>query len=517
MKNIRYYKNIACLLIAAIAIANTMQAQEVETSPAAFELMKTKNLWNQSSNAGGILLDNPIQYSAFDVTYNSIDGNFHRPQQGEKENNINLLAEGGVNVNNMYIWGNFEFKKENIKDANFNSSIIDPYRGMPYYTADMNSSNWDNQFYKMEFKAALPLSGSLSVGIDGVYKVAQASKQRDPRTKNHFYSLDLKPGIVFSPSKAHNIGLNLEYSNLKENSSPDLAITGNYQIYYELYGLGTAIENIGTGRTVNSVGDKVGANFQYNFRGDAINLLLSSGYSYKVEEAEFSFTSPEKFGTASEKVCDTKLILDLSGDKFSHHFQAGYTIGNVDGIQYVKQNTPNQGWQILHSNIRSTYKTDVASFDYTLFANRGAEYKWKAGAGMHYIKKNDEYILPYSYKNAENLLFCVNGKALVFSSDKLSRRLLIGLEAGLNSNLSGAYSYTGNHADYIIVTEFETNDLNYLISDFYFFGGDITYSQQIKESIASSLYIKGGFNYKKADSDKFDNRSFVQVSIGYNY
>jgi len=517
MENNRYYNRIAYLLIALVAITNTIQGQEVKNSPAAFERMRIENLWSQSSNAGGVLLDNPIQYSAFDVSYSSLEGDFHRPQQGQKENNLNFSAEGGVNVKKMYVWGNFEYKNESIKEANFNSSIIDPYRGMPYYTADLNPSDWNNQFCKMQFKVSLPLGNSFLVGMDGIYRVAQGAKQRDPRTLNQFYSLDLKPGLVFLPSPKSRIGMNLEYSNLKENSSPSLINTSDYQTYYELYGLGTAVENIGTGKTVNYVGDKIGGNLQYNFQQTGVNLLLLGGYTYKVEDAEFSFTTPEKFGTAQEKVWNTKALLDLSGKKLSHHLQAVYTNCSINGIQYVQQNTTNQGWQILQSNIRSTYQTEIASVDYSIIANRGTEYKWKAGAGVHYLKKNDEYLMPNSFKNAENLLFCINGKAMVYRSDKLSRRLLVGAEAGYNNNLSGIYSYNGNHADYKIVTELEQNDLNYLISDFYFFGGDVTYSQQIKESLGANLYIKGLFNYRMADKSMFDHRSFLQISIGFNY
>lgn len=518
MKNNNYYKNIACLWIAAVAAGSaTMQAQEVENSPAAFERMKTESLWSQSSNAGGILLDNPIQYSIFDASYHLYGGNFHRPQQGEKGNSLHFSAEGGVAVKKLYVWGNFEYRRENVKEANFNASIIDPYRGMPYYTADLNPSDWNNQFYNMQFKTVLPLNSSVSVGLDGTYKVAQAAKQRDPRTLNRFYSLDLKPGVVFYPVAAHRFGLNLEYCNLKENASPSLENTGDYQTYYELYGLGTAIENIGTGKVVNYVGDKVGGNLQYNYRKNALNFLLSGGYSYRVEQAEFSFTTPEKFGTAKEKEWNVKALLDWQGNKFSHYLQSIYTHSGIDGIQYVKRNTTGQGWQILHSYVRSTYQTDAVSVDYSLTANRGKEYKWKIGAGVYYLKKSDEYLLPRSVKNAENLLFSVNAKALVFSSDKLSRRLLIGVKTGYSHNLSGTYVYTGNHADYKIVTAMEQNDLNYLISDFYFLSGNVTYSQKIKEKDKANLYLKGYFNHLKANDFGFNSRNFLQISVGCNY
>jgi hypothetical protein len=517
MNKNRYYKHLACLLVGAVATINVTRAQEVTKSPAALERMKSENLWSQSSNAGGILWDNPIPYSTFDASYQSYRGNFHRPQQGQKGNNLHFLAEGGVAIKKLYVWGNFEYRNQSTREVLFNSSITDPYRGMPYYTADLNASNWNNQFYDMRFKAALPLGGSLSIGLDGIYQVAQAAKQRDPRTLNRVYSLDLKPGVVFALADAHRVGLNIEYCNLKENSEPSLINASDYQIYYELYGLGTAVENIGTGKVVNYTGDKVGGNLQYNYQQGSIRFLLSGGYSLQVEEAEFSFNTPEKFGTTREKAWDVNALLDLSGEKFSHHLQATYAHAGIDGIQYVKRNTSSEGWQILHSYIRSTYQTETASVDYSLMANRGKEYKWKVGAGARYLTKNDEYLLPHSVKEAENLLVSVNGKALVARSEKLSRRLLLGVEAGYNRNLSGAYSYAGNHADYKIVSELEQQDLNYLISDFYFLGGDITYSQKIKESHQTHLYIKGAVNYRKTGSFEFNHRSSLQISIGCNY
>ena len=518
MKNNKYYKNIACLLIASIAVTFNMQSQDIENSPAALEQMKIENLWSQSTNAGGILLDNPIKYSTFDVSYSMRKGNFHRPQQGEKENNISLYAEGGVNIKNIYVWGNFEYRKENIKDANYNFSIIDPFRGMPYYIADLNLSNWDNQFYNMQFKTALPLGNSILIGIDGIYNVAQAAKQRDPRTLNEFYSMSLKPGIVFLISPKQRIGLNLEYNSRKENSNPKLINSNDYQTYYEMYGLGNSIERIGSGRIVNYVGDKIVGDLQYNYQNNKVNVLLSGGYSYKVEEAYFSpFTTPEKYGTIQDKVWNAKLLLHLTGDKLSHYLQAAYTTSNIDGIQFVKRNIPNEGWLILHSNVRSTYGTDIMSLNYSISANKGSEYKWKVGTGFYYIKKDDVYLLPHSFKNADNLQYCFNGKALAYSSDKMTRRLLIGAEVGFNQNLSGKYFYGGTNPNYKVVTEFEQNDLKFLTTDYINFGCDVTYSQQIKESLKSSMYIKGAFNYCNANSSIFNNRTFLQVSIGYNF
>jgi hypothetical protein len=505
------------LSFTVVSTITTTQAQDNNT-PAAFELMKTKSFWRQTSNAGGLFLDNPIQYSVYGVTYQSFQGDFRRPQQGKKGSDLNFSAEGGVTLlDKLYVWGQFDYSRENITASNFNASIIDPYRGMPYYIADLKESDWENQYYNMQFKVSLPVGKSLSIGVDGKYNVAQAAKQRDIRTKNQFYSLNLKPGVVYSPAEEHHIGLNLDYYNIKENSSPSLVNTGDYQTYYELYGLGTAVEKIGSGRTVNYVGDRVGGSLQYNYHKGAINLLVSGDYSYKVEDAEFSFTTPEKYGTAKDKALAAKMLLYVEGEKLSHHFQASYTNSHIDGIQYVKRNTGSEGWQILHHNIRSTYKTDVASADYSLIANSGSEYKWKVGVGACYQKKSDEYLLPNSTKDVENLTFLVNGKVNLFLSEKLSRRLLIGAEAGYNKNLSGQYSYHGNYPDYRVVTELEQIDFNYLASDFYRFGGSVTYSQRLKEGIKANLYVKGDVNYQQTSAFDFGQRTTLQFSLGCNF
>ncbi|MDR2130823.1 MAG: hypothetical protein LBP56_06635 [Odoribacteraceae bacterium] len=511
------YKCLACLFVLSLALPAGAPAQERENTPATLERMKAENPWSRSGNAGGILLDDLVRYSVFDLSYRSLGGNFHRPQQGAKVHHLDFSAEGGVFLDKLYAWGNFAYRRENTRDANFNSSIIDPYRGMPYYTADLNPSDWENQFYDIRFKAALPLGGRLLAGIDGTYRVAQAAKQRDPRTLNQFYALDLRPGLVFLLAPAHRVGLNVEYGNLKENSAPALVNTGDYQTYYELYGLGTAIENIGTGRTVNYVGNRLGGEVQYNFRRAAVNLLLAGGYAYKVEEAEFSFTTPEKFGTTREKEWRLSLSLDLPGERFSHHLGALYLRDGIDGIQHVKRNTTDQGWQILHSNVRSSYRAGVASLDYALTANSGAGYKWKAGALVRYRDKEDLYLLPRSSKSAANLLFAVNGKAVVYRSARYARALLLGAAAGTSRNLSGAYSYAGANAAYKVVTDLEQVDLNYLVSSYYFAGGDVTYSRKARETGRATLYLKGAVNYRESGSSAFDHRALVQLSIGCTY
>ena len=72
------------------------------------------------------------------------------------------------------------------------------------------------------------------------------------------------------------------------------------------------------------------------------------------------------------------------------------------------------GWVELYNNIRSTYKAQTASLNYALSRNRGNEYSWKAELNVNYTKQDDEYLMPNSVQNAENLSLGLGGKKILF-------------------------------------------------------------------------------------------------------
>ena len=121
------------------------------------------------------------------------------------------------------------------------------------------------------------------------------AKQRDIRTENYFLQLTLRPGAVFLLNPRNRIGLNLEYFSLKEESNMGNVNVYIDQPYYKMYGLGKAIIGIGSGRTTNYIGNGLGGSIQYNHSG-AVDLLLSTGYTLKVEEATVFFFNLRKEG-----------------------------------------------------------------------------------------------------------------------------------------------------------------------------------------------------------------------------
>ena len=507
--------------IAYLLLSVGMQANAQGFSPAAMEQLKMQRLWLNSQNASGMVFDDATSFSNLNVNYDWQDGNFHRPQEGEKESILGVSSEGFMNLKNALVWGAFSFQQKNLTDAGYNASITDPFRGMPYYIIDEHQSDWRNQYYDLRFRASTPLiNNHWAFGLEGIYQASLAAKQRDPRVDTRFYTLKIVPGISYQINEAHRLGLSLRYESIKEDSRMENENDDIDQNYYILYGLGTAVQGIGSGRTSNYYGDRIGGALQYHFQSPTWNVLLEGSYDVRAENVEQSFTSPKKDAGVKDKTFQLSANAYRQGENYSHYLKANYTNRHMDGIQYVSKydNTESlEGWEVLYKSIRSTYDTQTASLHYALMRNRGNEYNWKLEAGVTYGKQNDEYILPNSVKSSENIFVNLGGKKNFVVGNKMNNRLLLDIHAAYKKNLSGEYRYGGSHADYISVTELETADANYLNSDWHRIGASLTYSQLVKQGIKTNFFVKAAFDRVGTSDFEYDNRNYFSVSAGCNF
>ena len=235
MKYIKYTLGLALVL--------TLQANAQGVSPAAMEQLKMQRLWLNSQNAAGMVFDDATNFSNLHVDYNQENGNFHRPQEGEKTTGIGVSSEGFMKMKNALVWGAFSFMQRNLTDAGYNASITDPFRGMPYYIIDEHLSNWRNQHYDLRFRASTPLiNNRWAFGLEGIYQASLAAKQRDPRVDTRFYTLKVVPGVTYQMNGHNRLGLSLRYESIKEDSRMENENSDIDQNYYILYGLGTAVK-----------------------------------------------------------------------------------------------------------------------------------------------------------------------------------------------------------------------------------------------------------------------------------
>lgn len=518
---IRYACCSLILSMAATALVAQEKATDRLNTPTALENMKMQGLWFQSKNAAGALLDNSFRYANAELGYQFYNGNFRRPQQGKSGNSVKFDTEGGGKMKNFYAWGSFSYSRDKVKDANFNSSIIDPYRGMPYYTADTNVSDWNNQHYKLKMRVATPQFWDfLSLGLDGYYQNSIGAKQRDMRTKSVFYTIVVRPGIVMAVGEKHRFGLDFEYSSVREDLEMKTVNSYVDQTYYLLSGLGMATESTGIQRFMTYNGNQVGGDFQYNYAG-RMNLLLDVGYSKKVEDAITTPTSPRYLGTTKDGLWNGKLLVYIPDCKQNTHFvEMDYQNRKIDGIEYLQKWEANKDegeYKIYYKSIRSTYKTQNMGLVYHYMVNKGLEYSWKLGAGVKYEKDEERYFIPASARDVENTKFEIHVKKNFFLSDNNLRRLLLAVDLGYNKNNKAGYEYGGNYPDYRVVTDLMGGDTRYLGSDYTDIHLSAVYSQLVGERGSANLFAKVDWRYLKTNSYDFNHRMMMCVSLGCNF
>ncbi|MDD4608778.1 MAG: hypothetical protein PHY71_01320 [Bacteroidaceae bacterium] len=488
-------------------------------SYAALELQQELSFWKQGANPAGAWLDNPLTFSdiAFNMDYEN--GNFHRPMEGKSIRTIGLKTEGVVLLKKHYLKGFFNYTNRNVNEEGYNTSFIDPYRGMPYGVVDLNHSDWKNQYYDMGVRWAYPgLLHKWNVGIDLNYHAHSAAKQRDVRADIRYMMLEVRPGITWSIKENHHIGAYLNYYSTKEEANN--MNVNNYvsQEYYELNGLGNAVQGIGTGRTTNYTGDNFGAGIDYSWTKGSSELLISSAYNLKAEKAEASFSLPRKVGSVRHAIWDNHLkFYTRSSGNFGHLIKLDYIYSEIKGVEYITQrdNTQEQsGWQTIYAGVRSKYKKQNMGINYSLIAHRKGEYKWLAKMAISYLTLADVYLIPASEKKIDNWVAKATFKRNIMFSGASTPRLLLSAEAIVNKNSAGSYIYSGEHPTYITVTEIEQGDYNYLESDYWGVNLVANYSQSIQAESNLRWYISGYFNYLKTDNLDFNNRKKMGVTVG---
>lgn len=521
-KNI--YKVAGVAVLAALC-APVVSAQGY--SPAALELLKEQRVWFHSSNAAGAILDNTQNYSEVKFGYDNTAGNFHRPQEGKSISNAGVDCEGFMNLNTALVWGEFSFKQRNVNESQFNASIADPFRGMPFFYADEHLSDWRNQDYYMKFRASTPLYwGKFAAGIEGVYRATIAAKQLDPRVDTRYFELGLNPGVVYSIDGHNSIGADFQYSAVKEDSRMSNVNITVSQTYYMLYGLGMASKQIGDGNSTDYHGHVVGGGLQYNYQARGFNALLTGDYTRHIENLEnlkYSNTNPtvpENKASIKDDTWKAGLKVFKDGENWGNHFTLGASFRKISGIQYLNEFNDSEtdpGWENISYNIRSTYKTTALSADYSIIRYRADEYAWRVDAGVMYNKQKDRYILPEARKDYDGVYTHITGKYNFKLGSKMNRRLLVSATAGVMMAGDGEYYHSDAMPDYPTISVLETGDIQYFSSDYWNAGASATYSQQIKSDNRMNCYARAEFNYVKTNDFGFNHRRYMSFALGFTF
>lgn len=528
MKNIRY--RFVTLAFAVTMLATAAVAQQ-SSSLQSIERKKMESLWfSNSDNAAGAQLDQMSYYSQLGINYNSTNGDFKRTQLGEDNFGYGFSTDGGgvmENMKGMFLWGYFDYSREKVRDAAFNASLIDPLRGMPFYIADQNLSNWINQSYKLGMKGATPLLGDhwiIGLGLD--YENAQGAKQMDPRPNVLMSKFAVSPSLVFKAGK-HAVGANFSYYSRREDGTAMNSVSIKTQPVWEVVAPGFVSAGEIGGGTLSGLRDynanSLGGGLQYSFGGEELSLLVEAKYAFAVEDVNNNYTMPKKIGTTKENIWDFSANLKWAmNDNNALFAKAQYYDRSLDGIEYVQvwdSSHEVAQWVVISKSVRSNFSTQQMNFnlDYMNY-DGGNAYSWLAGLDVNYEKLEDIYYLPLSEQMVENLNFSLSLKKNFSFGENM---ILLGVNGGMKRNLDGSHSYTGNHSATKIYTDMVLRDYHFLMNDAYSFGGEVSYTRKGVVGDNSSLFVKATVDHHKATSSPaaypFGGRTWLVVKAGLTF
>lgn len=528
MRNIKY--RFASLALAATLFATAASAQEESSTPQSIERKKMESQWfSNTNNAAGAQLDKMGYYSQLGINYNHTEGDFQRTQKGTNNNGYGFATDGGGtfdNLKGMFLWGYFDYSHDKIHGARYNASLIDPLRGMPFYLADTNVSNWIHQSYKLGMKAATPVLGKhwiIGMGLD--YQNMQGAKQIDPRPNVQMSEFVITPSIVYTVGK-HAIGAHYTYSSRREDGTASNSISMMTQPVWEVVAPGfynTA--EIGSGsfsglRAYNA--NAMGGGLQYSFQSEKVKLLLSGEYKFAVEDVNNNYTIPKLIGTTKENMWDAKANLQWNiCDDHALFAEVEYYDRSIDGIEYIQEwdnSYEVSQWIVIAKNIRSNFSTQRTSAKLDYMQKKGNSYGWWAGLEFEKEKLSDIYYMPLSTQNVENIYLTAHVKKnFIFGQNAI----LLGVNGGMKKNQSGEHIYSGNYAESDIYKNMVLRDFRYLQENALMWGAELSYTRGGLFNSRSAMFLNVKYNHiAPNDSDgkaHFDKYSALVIKAGLTF
>lgn len=507
--------------IIALSLSFLAQAQEGSNSltyPTMMEKNRATALWFNSDNAAGMIITPLAQYSDLNVGYNIQNGEYRLQHEGNR-NALGINTSGATSLGKAKVWGEFNYENITQQDTRFNTVLLDVDPDMPFYLSDGVVSPWKSQLYDMSVKAATPvLWDVVAFGASLNYFTKAGAKQIDPRSTSYKHGISVDPSVLFTLGKKNSIGLTFSYLNTFERTVPTNSDSQHDQDAFLLRGLGNfkeaVVGSFGGINTFYYKTNKVGGALQYGFNGENAGVLAQIKGYMKATDDVMTPSKPQAMGSTLQKGAGVDIQGYINGENFTNKLELNGTYKDTDGIEYLQEIDKSyevQQWKTIAKYVRSNYKHFVGAIKYDLYRNSDRGYSWMAGFKSEYSDRNDEYILPYSLFTAKNIYNEIYGKK---NFEAGSSSIVIGINAGLNSNLGGEYKYSGPCAESIVVKELFATNHSILCADYYKVGLSANVTFPVGKSTA--MYVSAAGQYLNA-TDLNVKRVFASFSVGFTF
>ncbi len=411
------------------------------------ELQLIVQQWILTDNAAGLAFSN-VNKGGF-TTFESFrsKGSHHRVQEGSANNGILFSSEGYSRFNDkIFARGQFSFLKNDEHDRAW-SDVVHTYNANPYIFGSSVRGNYDKQQFDMKLQIYTAPVGRFNFGISVDYKVADISRQRDPRSRTYFIDYAIIPALTHSVSDNSKLGLYAFYRYDKERT-PNLSTVQtdpNLQ-YFTFTGLQNAIGRVGGYRAFERqfVSDYTGGGIQYNYDDHAVKLLVSAGMD--VQWQQTLGNKKQSPGSFNAYCFNFLANLIFRKERFLHNMllTARHKDGGADEFRQtlISERDPITGisteyWKTdyIYANrfVVSTSDVMLRWKMYSLKSNQ-KEYDWSIGAEAAYQAFLNTYYLPKSVYEVGKVYAGLNGSLFLLNNNEHRLEFESIIKTGFSSN-----------------------------------------------------------------------------------
>ncbi len=280
MKKINILISLAFLVVVNIAAAQKIDSIPSPVSLKERELQILRQQWNITDNSAGMGLNIISTGSLTTLGVSRGVGDLHRAQEGSARNGLEFKTDRYDKYSDkLYLKGTFSFNLDKEFDRAW-SDVFHTYNSSPYIFGSSVKGLYETQTFNLSFMAYSARIGRFNYGVGLDYKVADMSRQRDPRSRSYILDYKLTPSMTYNINANNILGINLSYRFEKEKMPNITTVQTDPNLkYYDFRGLNYVDGKIGgyKGFQRQFVSDFIGGAVQYNYLGESSKLLVSAG------------------------------------------------------------------------------------------------------------------------------------------------------------------------------------------------------------------------------------------------
>lgn len=534
---IKKYLSVVILVSLCCSVVDA-RAQKEKRSPLTLEEREVeldKRSWGKTENAAGIMMDPYMENGQTEFSGYLSEGDYHRSQEGDGLNGIVFNTDRFDKINDkVWVWGAFRFDMNRETNRAW-SDVISTYNSSPFSFGSSVPASYDSQMFDFRAKVGYNAMNKLKVGLGIDYLVGDVSRLRDPRTRTYLADYAVTPGIVYSITSEHTLGLTGKYRFRKDKMPSVMTVQENPDFkYYPMLGLengeeprlndgaesGNGIIRGFNGFRRQYVSDFFGGSLQYAYKFNDISWISSVGVLYENQEILGDVKrSPGEF--FSDRI-DLSSHLVINRNNFLHQisFDGAYTQGyanefiqSLNEIRDPATGIVSKEW-ITNYVYTKQYEVNTTSLNlnYKLSAlDPNGGYRWYVDFHSGYNAFKNQYNLPLSYLKVANMQAEVNaGYRLLKKNNHV-----VTIEAGFGALKSLKSDLLLNNSENDLAKNIWLPDADYYRTNRISWRAEANYSfPLVSKKIALTGYLKIFSEQKISDSKFYRNWLTNGISLG---